>query len=293
MDGALVLDKPAGWTSHDAVAKIRRLTRSTKVGHLGTLDPMATGVLPLVIGRATRLAQFFGGDRKIYEATVQFGFATDTYDREGERTSEPVPVVLDSVLVSQWLESYRGEIQQMPPPVSAKKIGGVPAYKLARRNEVPDLKPVPVTIHQIEVLALKGNELQLHVECSAGTYIRSIAHDLGLESGAGAHLTELRRLASGPFAISQAVTMDHLIELANQDRIREVLVPAATLLPDFPCQEVDEIVAAQIRQGRDFRVSPFRHPRGIRFVKAVGEDGSLVAIGEARLPHLFHPVVVF
>lgn len=292
MDGALVLDKPAGWTSHDAVAKIRRLTRSTKVGHLGTLDPMATGVLPLVIGRATRLAQFFGGDRKVYEATVQFGFATDTYDREGERTSEPVPVELDPALVSQWLESYRGEIQQMPPPISAKKIGGVPAYKIARRNEIPELKPVSVVIHQIEVLALKGNELQLRVECSAGTYIRSIAHDLGLQSGAGAHLTELRRLASGPFTISQAVTMENLIELANQDRIAEVLVPAATLLPDFPCQEVNEIVAAQIRQGRDFRVSPFRHPRGIRFVKAVSEDGTLVAIGEARLPHLFHPVVV-
>lgn len=294
MDGAIVLDKPAGWTSHDAVAKVRRATRSTKVGHLGTLDPMATGVLPLVIGRATRLAQFFTSDRKVYEATIRFGFATATYDREGEPTSAPADsFTLEPGRLEQWLAAYRGTIEQTPPPVSAKKIGGVPAYELARRNLPVALKPVAVTIHRIEVGRVEGAEVDVRIECSSGTYIRSIAHDLGRDAGVGAHLTALRRLESGPFTLAQAVTMEELIERSRSGRVEEILVPAARLLPEMPSQEVDELVGMQIRQGRDFRVSPFRVPGGIRFVKAVDAAGGLVAIGEARLPHLFHPVVVF
>ncbi|MBY0373664.1 MAG: tRNA pseudouridine(55) synthase TruB [Bryobacteraceae bacterium] len=293
MDGAIVLDKPAGWTSHDAVAKVRRATRSPKVGHLGTLDPMATGVLPLVIGKATRLAQFFSSDHKVYEATVRFGFATTTYDREGEPLSEPSPIRLEPALLETWLSRYRGPIQQVPPPVSAKKIGGVPAYELARRQQPVELAPVPVTIRRLEVRALREDEVDLVVECSAGTYIRSIAHDLGREAGTGAHLTALRRTESGPFRLAQAVTMPELIERANSGRIPEILVPAAALLPAVPAQEVNELVVMQIRQGRDFRVSPFHHPRGVRLVKAVDQAGELVCIGEAVLPHLFHPIVVF
>ena len=295
MDGVIVLDKPAGWTSHDAVAKVRRATRASKVGHLGTLDPMATGVLPLVIGKATRLAQFFSTDRKAYQATVRFGYATTTYDREGDPTSEPAAIALDRRQLESWLDRYRGPIEQVPPPVSAKKIGGVRAYQLARQDQPVALPPVAVTIHRLDLLALREAEAEadLFVECSTGTYIRSIAHDLGRDAGCGAHLTALRRTASGPFTLAQAVTMDRLIALASAGDLPEVLVPAADLLPNVPAHEVDELGALQIRQGRDFRVSPFRVAPGVRLVKAVDRTGELVAVGEAVLPHLFHPIVVF
>lgn len=292
MNGVVVLDKPAGWTSHDAVNKIRRLANTPKVGHLGTLDPMATGVLPLVVGRATRLAQFIAPGRKIYEARIRFGFATDTYDADGERTSEERSVALERGELLAWLAPFEGTLRQTPPPVSAKKIGGVPAYKLARAKKPVELAPVEVTVYRLELLECAGDSARVLVECSPGTYLRSIAHDVGQACGFGAHLTALRRLLSSGFDLSEARTMEQLAALAAEGRFAEAVVPAARLMPEWPSEPVDALTAAQIRQGRDFRVSPFKGLQAVRHVKAIGADGELIAIGEAVLPNVYHPVVV-
>ena len=292
MDGIIIVDKPRGWTSHDVVNKMRRFAGTRKVGHLGTLDPSATGVLPLVIGRATRLAQFYTRNDKIYEGVIHFGNSTDSYDADGEATSSEVAVSPDRATVEAALNGSRGEFAQMPPPVSAKKIGGKPAYELVRKQQPVDLKAVTVTVYELEILRLEGNEAAVRVRCSAGTYLRSIAHDAGQALGCGAYLKDLRRMASGDFRIESARTLDQLAQLSEEGRLAEALVPAAQLLPEFPAEIVDAITAGQIRNGRDFRVSPFRPQSGSRFVKAVNSEGDLIAIGEARLPHLYHPVLV-
>ena len=186
LSGVMVIDKPSGWTSHDVVNKIRRFANTRKVGHLGTLDPMATGVLPLLIGRATRLAQFFGKADKIYEGSICFGHSTDSYDAEGKPTSPDVAVDLDRSVIEDLLGSFRGRIWQTPPPVSAKKIQGTRAYKLARQNIDVQLAPVEVEIFEIDLLRLSGNEIDVRVHCASGTYVRSIAHDLGQSLGPGA-----------------------------------------------------------------------------------------------------------
>jgi tRNA pseudouridine55 synthase len=292
LDGVIIVDKPRGWTSHDVVNKMRRLAGTRKVGHLGTLDPSATGVLPLVLGRATRLAQFYTRNDKIYEGVIHFGHSTDSYDADGEATSPEVAVTLDRAAIDAALDRSRGEFAQMPPPVSAKKIGGKPAYELARKQLPVDLKAVTVTVSQLEILKLEGPEAFVRVHCSAGTYLRSIAHDAGQALGCGAYLKDLRRIASGDFKIDSARTLEQLATLSAEGRLAEALVPAAQLLPEFPAEMVDAITAGQIRNGRDFRVSPFRLHTGTRFVKALNSEGDLIAIGEARLPHLYHPVLV-
>jgi tRNA pseudouridine55 synthase len=190
------------------------------------------------------------------------------------------------------LRRFRGVISQTPPPVSAKKVAGTPAYKLARRNVEVELKPVEVSIYSIEILGCGGAEARIKVHCSAGTYLRSVAHELGKMAGVGAYLKQLSRLASGDFTIEQASTLDRLQELAAEGRLEEAILPAAKLLPQFPNEVVDRVTAGQIRQGRDFRVSPFRVARGAPYVKALSEDGQLVAIGEAKLPNLYHPILV-
>jgi tRNA pseudouridine55 synthase len=292
MDGVIVVDKPEGWTSHDAVNKMRRLANTRKVGHLGTLDPLATGVLPLVIGRVTRLAQFFMRGEKTYDAVVRFGYSTDTYDRQGKPTSPLTEPVIDREQLEEALDGFRGLLHQTPPPVSAKKVGGVPAYKLARKHKPVDLKPVEVMVRSIELLSVEGCEARLLVKCSAGTYMRGIAHDLGQAIGGGAFLKDLRRTASGDFTIEQARPIPDLEKLASESRLAEALIPPGQLLPEFPCEIVDALTASQIRQGRDFRVSPFRARPGTKYVKALTQDGQLVAIGEFKLPHLYHPFLV-
>jgi tRNA pseudouridine55 synthase len=292
MDGLIVADKPAGWTSHDVVNRIRRLANTKKVGHLGTLDPDATGVLPLMVGRATRLAQYFQRTDKIYEAVIQFGWSTDSYDASGAPTSPETEIVLDRAWVERAIEPFRGRIQQVPPAVSAKKIDGTRAYRLARQNIAVEMKPVEVEIYSLEVMGCAGAELSIRVHCSSGTYIRSIAHDLGQLLGCGAFLKRLRRISSGGFDISMARTLEDLSALAGAGKLIEAVIPCAELLPELPCELVDESTVVFIRQGRDFRVSPFRPAPEARFVKAVSHDGDLVAIGEAKLPHLYHPVLV-
>lgn len=291
MDGAIVVDKPSGWTSHDVVNKIRRIAGTKKVGHLGTLDPIATGVLPLVIGRATRLSQFYVRNEKIYEGVIRFGQATSSYDREGTPITEAQPFTLTLDQLEPLADRFRGTFSQFPPPVSAKKVGGRKAYELVRENKPVELKPVDVTVFAFDLLDLKGPDLTFRVHSTGGTYVRSIAHELGHAAGCGAFLQELRRTASGDFAIAQARTLEVLEQMKTDGNLQEALIPANALLPAFSNEPVDSITEGKIRQGRDFQVSPFRVRTG-RYVKAISQDGSLVAIGEVRLPNLYHPILV-
>jgi len=292
LDGVIVIDKPEGWTSHDVVNKVRRIAQTKKVGHLGTLDPIATGVLPMVIERATRLAQFYTRSDKVYEGMVQFGWSTSSYDRAGEPTSPRVEVELSAEALEAALAPFRGETEQRPPAVSAKKVAGRRSYELARENVAVELAPVRIQVYELTVLELIGSRARLRVHCSGGTYMRSIAHDVGQALGCGAHLTELRRLASGEFEIAQARTLEQLEALAAEERLVDAFVPADQLLPAFPNVYVDDLTAAQVRHGRNFPASPFRGGPPSKYVKAVTRTGSLVAIGEAVLPNLYHPVVV-
>jgi len=292
VDGVIIVDKPREWTSHDVVNKMRRLAGTRKIGHLGTLDPGATGVLPLVIGRATRLAQFFTRNDKTYQGVIHFGYSTDSYDMDGVATSPETLVTLDQQELQALLDRFRGEIQQVPPPVSAKKVAGRPAYELARKGQPLELDPVTVNVYELQLLSVEGCEATILLHCSAGTYVRSIAHDAGQALGCGAFLKSLRRTASGDFNIERARSLEELAALAQEGRLQEALIPAAQLLPSFPAELVDVITAGHIRNGRDFRVSPFQAREGTRYVKAVTPQGELVAIGEARLPHLYHPVLV-
>jgi len=292
LDGAIVIDKPEGWTSHDVVGKARRILGTKKIGHLGTLDPIATGVLPLVIGRATRLAQFYTRSDKVYEGLIRFGWSTVSYDRSSEPTSDKIEPRIDRAALEAALEPFRGEFLQTPPPVSAKKVEGRRAYELTRKCIPVELEPAPVEVYELAVLDLAGPLARVRAHCSGGTYMRSIAHDVGQLLGCGAHLDELRRLSSGEFAIAQARTIPQLEALAAEDRLVDALVPAADMLPGMAAVFVDELTASQIRNGRNFPASPFRSQPASRYVKAVTRDNSLVAIGEAVLPNLYHPVVV-
>ena len=293
LDGVIVVNKPTGWTSHDVVAKMRGIAGTRSVGHLGTLDPIATGVLPVMVGQATRLARYFDKSEKAYEAVVRFGFATTTYDREGEPTTAVTDVNVTADQIEACLGTMRGDISQMPPPISAKKIGGVPAYKLARKNQPVELAPVPVSIYELTLPGVEGDRARLKVRCSPGTYIRSIAHDLGRALGCGAHVEALVRTASGSFTLAKARTLDELQLLKAEGRLHEALLPMAELLPQFPGVFIDDLTVRHVRQGRDFSVSAFRANPGSEHVKAIGPDGSLVAIGRIALPHVYHPEVVF
>ena len=292
MDGAIVIDKPEGWTSHDVVNKVRRIAKTKKVGHLGTLDPIATGVLPLVIERATRLAQFYTRSDKIYEGLVRFGWSTTSYDRAGEPSSEKVEVRLTAEELEPALEKFRGSFAQRPPAVSAKKVEGRRSYELARKNVAVELEPVQVHVYELTLLEVHGDLARLRAHCSGGTYMRSIAHDLGQALGCGAHLEQLRRLASGEFELDQARTLEQLESLAAEERLVDAIVPPGKMLPGLPSVFVDDVTVAQIRLGRDCPASPFRSQPAAKYVKAVTRTGDLVAIGEVVLPNLYHPAVV-
>jgi len=274
------------------VNKVRRFAGTKKVGHLGTLDPAATGVLPLVLGRATRLAQFYTRNDKVYEGIIHFGYSTDSYDADGQPTSPAQDIVLDRELLESALQKFRGPFAQVPPQVSAKKVAGRPAYEMARKQQPVDLKPADVEVYSLDLVRMDGCEAEVRVHCSAGTYLRSIAHEAGQALRCGAFLKSLRRTASGDFKIEAARTLEQLAALAEAGRFEEVVIPAAQLLPEIPAETVDALTAGQIRNGRDFRISPFHARAPGRFVKAVNSEGQLVAIGEARLPNLYHPVLV-
>ncbi len=293
MDGIIILDKPAGISSHDAVQRLRRVSGIKRIGHLGTLDPLGTGVLPMVLGRATRLSRFFLNHDRAYEATLRFGFATDTYDRDGKATTEAVDVELAADALEPLLDEFRGKFEQMPPAISAKKIDGVPAYKRARKNEVVELDPVEVDIYELTLLGVEGPLARIRVRCSAGTYVRSLAHDLGVRLGPGAHVESLRRTAMGDFTIEHAHTIDELADLQSEGRFEEALTAPEQVLPEMPIERVDEVTASQIAHGRDFRVSAFGSGKGSKRIKAVDREGKLIAIAEAKMPLLYHPIIVF
>jgi tRNA pseudouridine55 synthase len=293
MNGLILIDKPAGCTSHDVVNRWRKIAGTKRAGHLGTLDPMATGLLVLVTGNATRLAQFYGKSEKTYLAEITLGETSDTYDAEGIITTTNVPLPPEETIVAA-LNEFRGKFLQTPPPVSAKKIKGVPAYKLARQNIEVELKPVEVEVKQLDVRNMTADKLTILVSCTAGTYIRSIAHDLGQRLGCGALLSCLRRTQAGEYSVEQAHTLDQLATFAAGNRLADqALIPIAQMLPNLPAEYFDSVIETHIRQGREFRTSPFVVTPGAPLVKALSRSGDLIAIGELKIPNLYHPGTVF
>ena len=290
LNGLLVLDKPAGMTSHDVVSLVRRATGEKSIGHLGTLDPMATGVLPLLLGRYTRLAQFFGQAEKSYTGSIRFGFATETFDAEGTPAADAQPLALDLAGLRGLAARFHGEIDQVPPVYSAKKLGGVPAHKLARAGLPVPVKPARITIHHFELLSLEGEMASFAMTVSAGGYVRSVAHELGQLAGSGAHLASLRRTQAGVFTLADAITVDQLKEAAASHKALEALLPhPRTLLPELPSVTVDEQVAGRLRNGMQVNLPDFgRAP----LVKVFAGPTELVAIARRIAGTLMQPHVV-
>jgi tRNA pseudouridine55 synthase len=295
MAGALLIDKPPGPTSHDVVAVVRRVLKTSRVGHTGTLDPLATGLLVVLVGAATRLAQFLAADEKEYVADIRLGVSTPTYDAASAADGVACPmsdVRYPIADVEAVLDRFRGSFMQTPPPYSAKKVAGVAAYEKARKNEPLELKPVPVTVNRLDVVSASDlgyrtsnigqrDLLHLRVAASAGFYVRSLAHDLGQALGCGAHLEALRRTRVGRFRIEDAVTLDQLGSTS--------LIPPATLLGEMPATTVTADVADRAGHG-----NPVRDDRGIQpgFCRLLLTDGTLLAVAERRRDGLLHPVVV-
>jgi tRNA pseudouridine55 synthase len=245
MDGIFIIDKPEGVTSHDVVQAVRKKFKMSKVGHLGTLDPLATGVLPVSIGKATRFAQFLPTFPKEYEGEIRFGFATTTYDRAGSPLTDERPLDRTAEETQQGMRSFVGTLAQAPPAFSAKKIGGVPSYKLARAKQPVEITPVKVEVETFELLSFQPPFATFRVVCSAGTYVRSLAHDLGQALGCGAHLTALRRTRSGDFQIENAVKLEQIAE--------ENIVPMHGLLSSWPRIEVSGADEVKVVHGNEIR----------------------------------------
>ncbi len=299
--GVLIIDKPAGLTSHDVVAQVRRILGIRQVGHFGTLDPFATGVLPVSVGKATRFAQFYLKSRKAYEGTIQFGFSTDTYDTTGQPTSESTSVVLDRDMLEKIFREFTGRLMQTPPPFSAKHVGGVRAYELARQQKPVSLAPVEVEIYALELLGIERQDVQFAVECSGGTYVRSLAHDLGQKVRCGAFLAGLRRTGVAEFKESQAVTLDRLAVAAEEKRIENCLVPLEALLPEFPELVVRGRQEVGVRHGHAFELAQStRASRGANagcspvaaLLKILNGERRLIAIARHVDGSVYHPDLV-
>ena len=291
MNGVLVIDKPAGMTSHDVVYRVRKIVGERSVGHLGTLDPMATGVLPLVLGNMTRLAQFYLKSDKRYEGTIRLGFATDTYDAEGERVGDIQPVNVTVDRLRHMAKRFTGKIQQMPPPFSAKKIAGVPAYKLARKNKDVNLEPVEVEVKALEIVTLTGKDAAFRAHVSGGTYLRSIAHDLGQALSVGGHLASLRRVSVAEFELEGAHSLEKLEEAASAGtaELSALFVHPREILPGMPAVTADEECAARIRHGMAVNL-PETSKAGL--VKVFAGQRELIAIVARVAGTLFQPKIV-
>ena len=288
MNGLLVLDKHAGVTSHDVVSILRRATGERSIGHLGTLDPMATGVLPLLLGKYTRLAQFFGQAEKHYTGDIRFGFATDTFDAEGTPAAEPQPLTLSFDELRGLAQRFDGEMDQMPPVFSAKKINGVPAHKLARAGKEVPVKAACICIHSFELLGLEGDTASFAMHVSAGGYVRSVAHELGQLAGCGAHLSSLRRTQAGLFTLEHAITVDDLKTLSPAE-IESRLPHPRSLLPEMPNVTVDDQTAGRIRNGMQVNVPEFSQAS---LVKVFTGPRELLAIARRIAGTLVQPIVV-
>jgi tRNA pseudouridine55 synthase len=289
MNGLLIVNKSAGMTSHDVVATVRRLTGESSVGHLGTLDPMATGVLPLLLGRFTRLAQFFKPDRKCYTGTIRFGFATNTYDADGEAVGDCVTPELTLEEIRKFAEQFKGEIDQIPPPYSAKKSQGVPAYKLARQGKPVELRPVRIEIRRFEIPAYDAPNAPFAVEVSSGSYIRSIAHEMGQLAGCGAHLGSLCRVQAGEFSLEQASTLEEIAAWQNEDSLAERLPHPRSLLPQMPSVTVDENTASRLKNGMACNLPEYSNAL---YVKIFINQRELFAIGRRVAGTLMQPMAV-
>ncbi|HEX6503881.1 MAG TPA: tRNA pseudouridine(55) synthase TruB [Terriglobales bacterium] len=289
MNGVIVIDKPAGMTSHDVVNRVRRVLGQRAVGHLGTLDPSATGVLPLVLGNLTRLAQFYNASEKTYEGIIRFGFATDTYDAEGERAGETRPILFTWEQLQEVAAQFRGIIEQVPPPFSAKKIHGVPAYKLARKKKDVQLKPVPVEIKEFEIAGMDGDQAGFRARVASGTYMRCIAHDMGQQLGCGAHLQSLRRTAVAEFSLADAHTLEEIEGAIERTPITELFVHPRKLLPQLPCVTANEESAAKIRAGRAVNLPELSRANQVKVFYGQRE---LIAIATRVAGTLFHPKIV-
>ena len=289
MNGVLVIDKPPGLTSHDVVNRVRRLLGQRAVGHLGTLDPLATGVLPLVLGNLTRLAQFYTSSDKGYEGVIRFGFATDTYDADGDPTSPARPVSLSLNQLRDLAAGFHGVIEQMPPPFSAKKIHGVPAYKLARKHKDVRLKPVRVEVKEFEIVGVEGDRATFRAHVSSGTYMRCVAHDMGQRVGCGAHLESLRRTSVAEFGLSDAHTLEAVEEAIERFPVEELFVHPRKLLPHLPAVSATEEDVAKIRNGRAVNLPELSRARQ---VKVFAGQRELVAIATRVAGTLFHPKIV-
>lgn len=263
MDGLLIIDKPAGCTSHDVVQRVRRLLRLRRVGHGGTLDPDATGVLLVALGQATRFFPFLSGEDKAYEGLIRLGFATDTYDASGRPASPERSSGLPSAdVVRAAMLGFEGEVLQTPPAYSAKKVGGRRAYELARARKTFSLEPVRVTVAAFTLADYAPPLVRFEVRCSPGTYVRSLAHDLGAKLGCGAHLQELRRTASGPYGICRAVLLETVEEAAAQGHMGDLLVPLMDLLPNAPVVIVAEEAVGRARNGTPLFAAHLAAPPG-------------------------------
>lgn len=277
-------------TSHDVVGALRRITGERSIGHLGTLDPMATGVLPLLLGRFTRLAQYFSTLEKSYSGRIRFGFATDTYDAEGEPAGEDVYPALTLDEVRGAAARFHGEMQQVPPPYSAKKIAGTPAYKLARQGKAMELKATTVRIASFEVVAMEGCEASFTMSISAGGYVRSVAHEMGQELGCGAHLSSLRRTRAGMFTLAEAHRLEELEPLAgNVEALERMCIHPRTLLPEMPAVTGDAMALGRMRNGAQANLPEFS---AAPLVKVFAGQAELVGIARRVAGTLFQPVVV-
>jgi tRNA pseudouridine55 synthase len=290
LDAVIVIDKPTGWTSHDVVSRLRRILAERSAGHLGTLDPMATGVLPVVLGHYTRLSQFYNHSDKSYEGEIRFGFATDTYDAEGEPSTPAQFIQVTLEEVRTLSRDFVGPQQQLPPPFSAKKINGVPAYKLARKKVDVELKPCAVEVFAFEVFeASAPDHIRFRAHVSSGTYIRSIAHDLGQRLGCGAHLASLRRNGVAEFNIEQAHTLEE-VETAVAAGNRDMLfVHPRRILPALPCVMANDETVAYIRNGRSVNLPEFSKSK---LVKVFAGQSEIVCVAQRIAGTLFHPKLV-
>ena len=278
---------------------------------MGTLDPLATGVLVLLLGRATRLVQFYSGRRKRYSAGFRFGFATNTFDSDGEAEGPDAAPALDRSVLERFAAERVGRFEQMPPVFSAKKIHGRPAYELARKKQVVELKPVEVEVFEYKLTEIDGPIARFVVECSSGTYIRALAHEMGQKLGCGAHLAEISRLAVGEFSLEQAIKLEELAEGAKAGKFADYLIKLENLLPNFPRANVLPVVERRVRHGTKFNVTiaqiqPGRveaapgatseldggEPKAPK-LRVFNQQNKLIAIAEAVVPRTYQPVVVF
>lgn len=306
MDGLILLNKPEGLTSHDVVDEVRKRIKQKKVGHFGTLDPLATGLLLLAVGKATRLFPFFSKLDKVYQGEIKFGFATNTYDSQGEAVSEQCfDYPAETALITEK-NKFKGELNQVPPPFSAKKYKGKALYTLARQNITVKLDACPIHVHYFQINSYAPPLLDFNIKCSSGTYIRSIAHELGQALGCGAHLFSLKRTKIGEYDLKQSLTLEDFLQLPSEAKILSHIIPLESLLPHFPKIILTEIGSTMAKNGNTIfaeNLIKILTPESIladspenteKIFRLFSPDGKLLALArrEAERKGGLHPFIV-